>query len=296
MKVIGTKERMCVSIMGTLETTNQSVCKNLWDSQSHTFSADMLKCTAIITMLIDHTGAGILEKLLYHSDIVFSENTVMLLKTIDGIMRLIGRMAFPIFCFLLVQGFLHTRSRIKYARNFLIFALISEIPFDFCFFGGIYLPYQNVFLTLFVGLLTLWGIETVEKSEINLVLKCILYVLVAVVGMKVSNFIHSDYYWIGVLLVLYLYIFRNNFILQCTIPFIVFLLSLAVDDVGFSAALTQRIFHYFESDWTVFISAFMIYRCNGKRYMKGGKYFFYAFYPVHIAILYVIRQVLVQVL
>ena len=282
--------------METLETTNQSICKNLWDNKTHTFSADMLKWTAIITMLIDHTGAGILERLMHNTNILFSENTLMLLEIIDGIMRLIGRMAFPIFCFLLVQGFLHTRSRIKYARNFLIFALISELPFDFCFFGGIHWSYQNVFFTLFIGLLTLCGIEMIEKSEINSVLKCILYVLVVALGMEESYFIHSDYYWMGVLLIICLYIFRNELSLQCTIPFIVFLISLVVDNAGFSADLIQSILHCVESEWTVFLSAFMIYHCNGKRYMKGGKYFFYAFYPVHISVLYAIRQVLVHVL
>lgn len=282
--------------METLGNTERSVCKNLWDKKTHTFSADMLKWTAIITMFIDHTGAGILEKLITNPDISLAENTVMLLRTIDIVIRTIGRIAFPIFCFLLVEGFLHTGSRLKYAGNLLIFALVSELPFDFCFYGKIYQGYQNVFWTLFIGLLTLWVVETIEKAELHRVLKYILYLLAAVAGLEGAAFLCTDYAWMGVLLILCLYIFRSNLFLQSAIPFIVFLLSLAVNDVGFSATLIQRIFHYLEAEWTVFLSAFMIYRCNGRRYIKGGKYFFYAFYPGHLAVLYVIQQVLVRML
>ena len=79
-----------------------------------------LKVIAVISMLIDHTSAVILEQ------IPGLENPAFL-------MRIIGRLAFPIYCFLLVEGFYHTRSRAKYAGRLFLFALISEVPFDLAF-------------------------------------------------------------------------------------------------------------------------------------------------------------------
>ena len=107
-------------------------------------SADLLKLTAIITMLIDHIGAGILERLLIDG---YVTDYALYLKIyqLDSVLRIIGRISFPIFCFLLAEGFLHTRSRRGYAFRLLVFALLSEIPFDLLFSGGFNGNSQNVF-------------------------------------------------------------------------------------------------------------------------------------------------------
>ena len=73
------------------------------------------------------------------------------------VMRFIGRIGFPVFCFLLIEGFLHTSSKKKYATRLFLFALVSEFPFDYALFNTPFAPgYQNVFFTLFLGLLTIW--------------------------------------------------------------------------------------------------------------------------------------------
>lgn len=79
-----------------------------------------LKVIAVVSMLIDHTSAVILEQ-------------IPGLEAPAFFMRIIGRAAFPIYCFLLVEGFYHTRSRAKYAGRLFLFALISEVPFDLAF-------------------------------------------------------------------------------------------------------------------------------------------------------------------
>ena len=110
-----------------------------------------LKLIALITMLIDHiavvvimrvyrasyriTGSMQLSEEFRDKVIVWVSENQNLVYMVYDIMRNIGRMAFPIFCFLLVEGFVHTRSVAKYAGRLAVFALLSEVPFDFAIAG-----------------------------------------------------------------------------------------------------------------------------------------------------------------
>ncbi len=97
-----------------------------------------LKWIAVITMIIDHTGA-----------VLFPDNMVF---------RYIGRIAFPIFCFLLVEGFFHTRDVRKYMLRLGLFALISEIPYDLAFRDTVLeFEHQNVFFALLLGVVMIWN-------------------------------------------------------------------------------------------------------------------------------------------
>lgn len=268
---------------------NQSVIGNLWDQKTHTFSDDMLKLVAVFTMLLDHAASGILE---YYLQYVPLNNDVWeLLYRINSDLRVIGRIAFPLFCFLMIYGFIHTHSRLKYAGNLLLFALLSELPFDFLFYDGIDFAHQNVFWTLLIGLLMIWALEAVNQTNIKMILKCAASLPVIAAGIKMSMVLNTDYAWTGVLLILGLYLFRKKKGLQCTIPFVVFFIARVFRNVelGYYSFGIQVIRETFKLYWSIVISAFMILRCNEKRYIRKGKYFFYAFYPVHIAILYLIR-------
>lgn len=141
-----------------------------------------LKIIALLLMFLDHAA------------LIFFAGTIWYLPG-----RILGRISFPIFCFLIVEGYCHTRSVRRYAGRLFLFALISEIPFDYAFFGKIvYMGYQNVFFTLFLGLLALacydmavgWGM--------------IILILLA------AWFFHTDYNAFGVVLILVLYIGRNR--------------------------------------------------------------------------------------
>lgn len=226
-------------------------------------SGSTLKLIAIITMLIDHVGAGILGRLLvmdnWQNEALFQAYSVM---------RDIGRIAFPIFCFLLVEGFLHTSDRKKYAMRLGIFALVSEVPFDLAFNSKILeFGYQNVFFTLLLGLLTIMAFHELaeEKAQWNCWVRILAGILTVLLGMGAAELLRTDYGALGVLAVMVLYLLRNQRILQAVAGYL-----------------------YFCSWEPTSLPAFILMAFyNGKRGWKL-KYFFYAFYPVHLLMIYLI--------
>lgn len=224
-----------------------------------------LKMIAIITMFIDHAAAIILERMLWAQN--FSS---MAIFGIYQVMRLIGRLGFPIFCFLLIEGFCHTRNVKKYAGRLFLFALISEIPFDLGFAGNpFYWQYQNVFFTLFIGLLVLIGFRFVEgQTAWNKIVKAVLHVPVLAAGMFVADLLMTDYSGMGVLAIAVMYLFRRSRRLEmgagCTVLTIMSL-----------------------SEITAFLAMIPVGIYNGKRGWNL-KWVFYVFYPAHILLLYII--------
>lgn len=135
------------------QSTSEIATKN-----SAKVTGSTLKIIAIVTMLIDHTAAVLLGN--------------------NMIMRMIGRIAFPIFIFLLVEGAIHTRNKIKYALRLSLFALISEIPFDLAFSNEpFFFGYQNVFFTLAIGMFMIIAFDLVEKQKIPNVLSKLFFAI-----------------------------------------------------------------------------------------------------------------------
>ena len=126
-------------------------------------SGSTLKLIAIFTMLIDHIAATVILQMINNG---IGGQTLI---DIYWVMRSIGRMAFPVFCFLLVEGFKYTHSREKYAARMFIFALISEIPFDLAINNTVLeFKSNNVFFTLLLGLLAIMGLIYTIWSQINM--------------------------------------------------------------------------------------------------------------------------------
>ncbi len=238
-------------------------------------SGSTLKMIAIVTMLIDHIGAAVLARLLMVNGLGELDQTnadaIMQWLSANGalywtytIMRMIGRVAFPIFCFLLVEGFLHTHDLKKYAMRLGLFALLSEIPFDLAFSSKILeFNYQNVFYTIH------WFADddrlpcSGRKEEWNQALKVILYILIVAAGMALAYFLKTDYAE-KVYSVSWSYTFSARKMWQIIAGCASFIWE------------TPALFGFIP-----------IAFYNGTRGWKM-KYFFYIFYPAHLLILYLL--------
>jgi len=236
-------------------------------------SADLLKWIALITMFLDHIGAGILE-VCYMPD----------LYEVDIVIRSIGRIAFPIYCFLLVEGYKYTRSRFKYAVNLLIFALISELPFDMLFRGGISMDYQNVYFTLLFGLVAIIIAGLIEENEIPFAM--LWELLIAATIAYAAYLINTDYDAWGVLLIFVIFVSRNKprWVLCVSTAAYVVLTTLVQPVSSF--------IHMSQLEAIGIVSFILIFFYNGKRSGKINKYVFYSLYPGHIALYCGIRYLL----
>lgn len=221
-------------------------------------SGSTLKIIAICAMAIDHFAASILFYGILLPAAPLSPGTpVWTWYQIYQGMRFIGRIAFPIFCFLLVEGFLHTSNKRKYAFRLFLFSLISEIPFDLALFGSpIHWNDQNVFFTLLIGLLVIWGMEKADSFKNPFPL----YVIFITAGSLLAWLMKTDYDYKGVILIAILYFFRYHPGLRTLAG----CLSLLWEPPACLAFLPLNLY-------------------NGKRGISL-KYFFYLFYPVHLLV------------
>ncbi|MEF9941293.1 MAG: TraX family protein [Lachnospiraceae bacterium] len=206
-------------------------------------SSFTLKIIAIVSMTIDHVGV-----VLFPQYIVF---------------RIIGRIAFPIFCFLLVEGFFHTHDLKKYMLRLGIFALVSEIPFDLAASKTILeFQHQNIFFTLLAGAFMLY---LLEKNRYNSFIK----VSTVVMMMLLVELLHTDYSSMGLLIILCFYLTRGSFwpmVLSIAIVNILFIGHIQ----GYGALALIPIGLY-----------------SGEQGPRM-KYFFYCFYPIHLLLIYLI--------
>lgn len=235
---------------------------------------NLLKWIAVITMTIDHAGMILFPQL--------------------RVMRLIGRLAFPIYCYLLVQGFLHTKSRTKYMSRLAAFAFISELPFDLACYGVFSWRGQSVFVTLFFCLGMLWLMESVLKnSRLSNGIKWLSAGLILALTAVVTHLLACDYSFSAPFLVagLYFYVRHKAFgdtILFMSQPYMSFMLFFAAmffswmlkgysPEASANGVITEAF---------CLPAAWLIQICNGRRRKKSGKYFFYLYYPLHLLILY----------
>lgn len=217
-------------------------------------SQETLKVIACLSMLIDHIGAALLPW---------------------NWLRLVGRISFPIYCFLLVEGFHYSKSPSRYMLRLLLAAFLSEIPFDYALFGGPNWHYQSVMLTLLLGLLVLEIMEHIENPFCKL--------LVAAPIMLAAEWVfRSDYGGWGVLLIVLLGIVRDlprGKQIQC---FIILLICSAMPCRKVSILGNELPMELFGA-FSIFPIA--LYKGRKASYSRTLQWGFYLFYPVHLAII-----------
>ncbi len=258
-----------------------------------------LKMIALVSMLIDHIGAIIIHPLLttYESFIDPSLYSVLwvILVAVRGT---IGRLALPLFLFMMVEGFFYTHDRKKYLLRLIIFAIISEPLYNTAFDNNIlgidglrfwHPEAQNIFFDLSMGFITIWCLHTIldklQEKGLSImdirqkgkraqalwpILTTIAITAIGIVAVRFTRCSYGDACLLGFVAG---YLFRryndsHKYLFVATV-----------------IAVSVRLL--------VTIVALILYpvmaNYNGNQGRKMNKYFFYVFYPAHIAILYLIR-------
>ena len=242
-------------------------------------SQETLKLIACMTMLIDHIGAALVlpTDAIYHSDVQLYTT----MAWINLVMRCIGRIAFPIFCFLLVEGVYHTRNPKKYLQRLAVGMLLSEIPFDLAFFrDGISWAHQSVMVTLLLGCIL---VLQMNRS------KGFWKLLWIVPFYFAAEWLRTDYGGDGILLIALFALAKGTKHEKWWQLAAMFLLYW---DFSFT-------YRYYNLDIRLpmnrlpLMAAVPILFYNGRKltYSKKIQWAFYLFYPVHIAVLALLKLV-----
>lgn len=230
-------------------------------NKAFSLKMNQLKAIAMVFMLIDHIAYVMIERGLgYGGDLYMINRT----------MRSMGRLAFPIFCFTIVEGFQRTSNSREYLKRLIIFALISEIPFDLAFRGRMFsMDLQNVFWTLAFGLAAMIIYNDVIMAGWK-----------KAIGLLVCFYLpyrfHTDYSVYGVLTIFLMYIFRKEPIKMCMAGYILLLLQSPTEV------------------WAIF-GFLLILLYNGQR-GRGNKKIYYWFYPVHLMALVLLKPYITSIL
>ena len=243
-----------------------------------------LKWFAVITMFIDHFAAVFFPTWYWPARLAAGIQPMITdgARALYLILRGVGRFSFPIYCFLLVEGYFHTRNVKKYLGRLLFFGLISEIPFDLAFDRAWFVwQSQNVYFTLFLGLLAVSLFDSLrreaagESSLWRRVGYRLLGLLCVGSCMYAAQRIGVDYGWSGVLVIFWMYFFRGEELPRAAAAAPALLATGMIEAVSWPDFL---LFRYY----------------NGQR-GRQPKYFFYIFYPAHLALLVLVRRLVTGV-
>ncbi len=222
-------------------------------------NASQLKWLAVISMTVDHLAVMLAD---YIS------------TTIYYVMRGVGRLAFPIFCFLLVEGVAHTKSFAKYFARVTGFAILSQLPYNMLRYGNIIGGgYFNILFTFSVSLIVLYILSKCDTKKIT---GLFVTVITIIAGMTVTYMLNFEYSYKCILLAVLFYYTGRNISYQ------------AIKIIGAFAILYMNCGLV---DLAAPLSLFFINAYGGEK-GKFPKWFGYAFYPLHLLILGLIKYCL----
>ena len=230
----------------------------------------VLKIISMITMCVDHVGNACLHHVTF--------------------MNLIGRIAFPIFAFQISEGYINTKNLKKYFLRLFLFALISQIPF--MLFSSLYTEgfTLNIFATLFFGLVAIFAHDKIlhgkftfsKNTRLDFWLKQLVGISIAVLIGILAQLCNFDYGFFGIAIIFMFYLFKND-----KLAMVISFVTACILKYGINIIL------YGFNIWYILLGIFtilpIIFIClyNGKQ-GKKVKYLLYAFYPVHLLIIYFI--------
>lgn len=225
---------------------------------------NILKYIAVIAMLSDHLA------------LVF----VGMDNPLGVAMRVFGRLTAPIMCYFLVEGYMHTRSKKKYALRLLIFAFISQVPFSYLLTGRLFSDKFNMIFTLFLCFMLLVVIEKVESRVLKFILTLMIY---SICG-------YCDWGLVAPLWVIAFAMLRNDK-KKLTFAYALICLFWVIRSTNMAVAAGDL---WYQGLWQAGTFAFIpfIYLYNGEagKSSRFSKWFFYVFYPAHILILAVLYR------
>lgn len=222
-------------------------------------SGAQLKAIAMASMLADHLNKAVIYRYLDGGGV---------LEVISDIFDVIGRLAFPVFCFLLVEGFMKTKSRLRYLWHLIVFGILSEVLFDMMTSGVIIeWNWNNVMFTFALLLLTLWAIDALRGRTGRVLWYC-LSVLILAAGCAAAVFLSVDYDYHAILMGCFFYLFYDR--PPLALPFC-------------ALALYKT-----PAAW---LGILLCLAYNGRR-GRQQKLVAYSFYPAHMLILGILRMIL----
>ena len=216
-------------------------------------SQEWLKIIACVTMLIDHLGVALFP--------------------FDSL-RIIGRIAFPIYCFLLAEGAAHTGNPEKYFLRLLIAMVLSEIPFDLLLGGRLTLCHQNVLFTMVLGFLMLESFQKVRLLPVKLLIAVPFYIL--------AEILHTDYGGQGILVILLFGLAREYDFPTFAVTLILAGISLVSPGYPVRILGLRVPIELFCVFAMIPISLYSGKKQTDSPWIQWG---FYLFYPIHLAIL-----------
>lgn len=233
-------------------------------------TSNMLRTIAVLLMLSDHIWATYMS--------------------FGNWMTYIGRMAFPIFAFQIAEGFVYTSNFKKYSLRLLGFAIVSEIPFNLIYSSRFFNPYhQNVLFTLLLGLLAIYVLDNLKKNftKKNIGISLLWLALISIAA--TLGFV--DYGFLGMLTVVMFYVLRDfPFAWLAQLVGMVLINIVFFEGLVYPFEIFGRIFEIPYQGFAVF-SLIPIWLYGGRKgkSSKAMQYGFYAFYPAHMLVLYLIK-------
>lgn len=225
------------------------------------FSQEGLKIIACVTMLLDHIGAVFMPSIVNYN--------------LYYALRIVGRLAFPIYCFLLAEGVAHTKNPVKYGLRLFVGILLAEIPFDLALFGRFTWDHQSVMVTLFLGFGMALIIQKLDRTK-----------LVPVIAFAfLAELFRTDYGAWGVGMIALFVLTRErkdrNMIQTLMLAAICYLMNSASVPI-FGIRVPIELF--------AVLALIPIFLYTGKKSIgsKAVQTMFYLFYPVHLLVLYMI--------